>query len=292
VCIATAPNLITADGRRVILRFLASELRGMGEYMAFGIGSTAPTVDDKSLAFEYHRTDIDLKQPQFGQQRVVFRGTISDEQSFTVKEIGLYLDDDIIDEEITNTLITTFDPTDEVEWLVWNGSAYVQPDIHEGSMSNGSSFRIAAPANAARDLVRNATFGQFGGLQPTDEFAIAYQTLAGQGQVSVRFRKDASNYREYVFQTESGSQVRRWQRSQFIEVGTAGWDEFTSMQIAVSAGASGVDIALDGLRFDAVSSNDRPVLVSRAVLPQAIEKRPTSELQVEYVMNINFAAGA
>lgn len=291
VKVAESRNLITDAGKEVILQFLAGDRNGMGEYMAFGIGEGVPAVTDLSLDFEYHRSEVDLKQPEFIASRLVFRATIPDQKTFEVHEIGLYLDDDTMDEENPNTVITTFDSRDEVDWEQFDGVTYTPASEVPGGRTGTASFQLDVPASTTYSLVRNGVFGAFGGLAAGDEFAIAFETLTGAADtIEVRFRVDESNYRSYQFVPAAGFQTHRWKKSDFTEVGVAGWDDFTSLEIVVAAGASGADVIFEGLRFDNVTNNERPVLVSRTLLGTSIQKRGTAELQIEYILNVGFSA--
>jgi len=289
--IAVSENIITEQGQASVVQFLAGAQNSLGDYMAFGIGESTPEATDLRLDFEYHRVEVDLKQPQLAENKVVIRGTIPDEKAFELHEIGLFLDDDIIDELAPNALITSFDIRDEAEWLIWDGVDFLddEEDLeYLGGRTGPGSFQLDVPGNATWSLIRDGSFGSFAGMQNEDEFALAYETLSGGGTLRVRFRFDDSNYREYVFTTQPGFNIQRWAKSQFTSVGSSEWDDMRSLEIVLEAGSGGGHVIFEGLRYDMVSPNERPELVSRSVLSSPISKRNTSELQIEYVVDVAF----
>lgn len=291
VKVAEARNLITDAGQAAILQYLAGERNNLGEYMAFGIGESVPTPGDLSLDFEYHRTEVDLKQPEPLASRLVFRGTIPDQKTFDIYEIGLYLDDDIMDEGNPNSVITTFDSRDEVDWQQYDGVDYVVAEEYAGGRTGVASFRLNTPASETYTLIRLASPGSFADLQPDDEFAIAFETLNGAADtIEVRFHTDDNNYHAYTFAPGPGFQTHRWKKSDFTDVGTPAWSGLIRMEVVVTAGAGGADIIFEGLRYDNVTNNERPVMVSRALLDTPIQKRGTAELQIEYILNVAFSA--
>jgi hypothetical protein len=285
------PNIITEDGRGVVLQFLTGARNGFAEYMAFGIGESEPVVTDTALDFEYHRSQVDLKQAELLSQRIVFRGTVPDEKTFWIHEVGLYLDDDVIDDESPTTVITTFDSLDEAPWYMWDGTQFLEEGFsYAGGRTGYESFQLDVPANTDRSLILDAPFGQFGQLADDDQFAISYETLSGGGTMTVRFRVDNNNYRQVVLPLGAGFNTERWTKADFIQTGIAGWDDFRSLEIIVAGTGAGANVIFEGLRYDVVTGNERPVLVSRALLPEPIHKKGTSELQVEYVMHIDFTS--
>lgn len=287
----SSDNVITAEGQKEILKFLSGSSNTIGDFMAFGIGEEPATVDDRKLDFEYYRDRVDLRQPVEQDSKILLRGIVEQEIAFTIHEIGLYLLDDVIDERAASTVITSFDALDDAEWLLWDGTEFLEEGfIFEGGRTGLESFQLDVPPSSSHSLIRNGVFGSFIDLQPDDQFALAYETLSGQADsLEVRFRVNENNYRAYSFTPSPGFNVERWERSDFTEVGNAPYDEFRSIEIVSTTSSNSSNIIFDGLRFDVISTNNGPVLVSRTVLDEPVEKRRTSELQLEYSIDILFS---
>ena len=289
--LAVSENVVTDEGREAILRFLAGERNSLADHMVFGIGETAALQTDILLDFEYHRDDVDLKQANQAESQLVIRGRIPDEKTFDIYEIGLMLDENTMDTEVPNNLITTFDSNDEATWRIYDGASFIEEGFeYVGGRTDGGGFHVDVPSNETRSLVRDGSFGSFENLPSDDEFALAYDVLSGSATtIEVRFRLDESNYRSYSFTPGTGFNVQRWKKSDFVQTGSAGWDEMESLEVVVTAGELGADVLFDGLRYDAVSGDERAVLVSRTVLTTPVPKRSTSEVQIEYVLNVAFS---
>lgn len=287
----TSQNIITTKGQAAILRFLAGERVSLGDYMVFGVGESTPTVSDTLLEFEYHRDVIDLKQSQLTESKIILRGTIPDQKEFSVYEIGVLLDEDTADTGVPSSLVTTFDGLDEGDWTLFDGTSYlVEGFEYAGGRTGTTSFQLDIPSSSTWSLIRDGGFGAFGDLRADDVFALAYETLSGSADnIEVRFRVDESNYRSYSFAPATGFNVHRWEKGNFVQVGDADWDSFDSLEVVVTSSGSGANVIFEGLRYDTPTSDEGETLVSRTVLPDPVNKRSTSELQIEYVLNIGFS---
>ena len=280
--IGESQNIITTIGREAILRYLSGDDPDFAEHMVFGIGEVPATVDDKYLEFEYHRDGIDIKDHDVIEDKVIVRGSIPDEMTFFVYEVGLLVDNEISDLETPSHLITVFDTQDEAGW-----SGY---DVDEDNGRTGiDSFTVTAPAGDTATLVRENSFGDFSELTGDDEFVFAYNALDNApDSIDIKFMVDENNYRVYSFPGGSGFNAERWKRSDFTQVGTAPWEAFERMEIDVNAqGGSSSTVLFEGLRMDARTSAEER-LVSRSVLDTPIQKKGNSELQIEYIIDVAF----
>lgn len=286
----SSDNVITTEGQKEILKFLAGKTNTIGDFMAFGIGEEPATVEDKKLDFEYYRDRVDLREAIQQDSRILLRGIVAENIEFTIHEIGLYLFDDVIDESAASTIITTFNVNDDAEWFVFDGSEIIEDDISSTSTRGGrESFALDTPSNETYSLIRKGFFGNFADIQLDDQFALAYETLSGEADsLEVRFRVDENNYRSYTFTPSEGFNVERWEKADFSEVGQAPFNEFRSIEIVMTTGQQSCEIVFQGLRVDIIATNDGPLLVSRTVLDEPVEKRSSSELQLEYSIDILF----
>jgi hypothetical protein len=283
--IAEVPNIITTMGRAHFARVLIGEQTKAAEYMSFGIGSH-PTVTAgiETLHFEYVRSNVELSDavdsPPTGQ--IVMRARIPDNRVLQIHEIGLVMRDSFSDDGFPSSLITTFD---EGEEEVWTGYDLNSTDNRTGT----SSMALSVNASQTKTITRTEPFGQFEDLANNDTFALAYNSVTGvPATIRIRFLVDASNYRQYQFTPSAGFNVRRWAKSDFTQTGTAPWDGFRTMEIAVIGGGAGSTVVFEGMRVDLAPSIERDFLVSYSKLFEPIRKEGLADLQIEYKIDLVF----
>jgi hypothetical protein len=108
--IAEKPNLITTEGRRLILRYLAGQSPSLGAVIAAGVSETAATLDDFYLGFEVERIPVNLKSADYTNNLVIFKGTIDQSVVMNIYEMGLWsASENNLNTEFGSRLITTFD---------------------------------------------------------------------------------------------------------------------------------------------------------------------------------------
>ena len=89
-------NIITKFGKRYLTNIIAGNVPLVKFDMAFGINSTAATVDDTRLGFEFYRTPIlfgstDIQTSgNVTTYSVVYKTTLPQDVIAKINEIGLY----------------------------------------------------------------------------------------------------------------------------------------------------------------------------------------------------------
>lgn len=274
--------MITELGKSAILVDLARGL-SFAEFMTFGIDNTAAAVTDERLGFEIYRAEVDLFDYDTVASQVKLRATIPTELHMDIYEVGLLINDDVVDDLSPSSIISYFDSS---EADIWSGYTSVDDSV---TRSGVDSFRLDVAASGSEILLGSSSPGQFADFAPDDTFALAYNSITGvPDSVEVKFLVDASNYRSYTFTPASGFNVERWTKSNFTETGIAGWDDFTSTEITVTAGGASTSVVFEGLRHDPAVSEEGEILVARYVDATPIEKKGTAEIQVEYTLDVAF----
>src|SRR5665647_3682267 len=69
-------NLITTAGKIYIMKYLAGYVQSIAQGLAIGLGATAATVADTSLAFEWSRVPILMTSADYANTAIIFRGQI------------------------------------------------------------------------------------------------------------------------------------------------------------------------------------------------------------------------
>lgn len=277
--IASVPNVITDEGRRVILRYLAGNVGQFGGAVAVGSSQQIPASTDTKLYFEYGRGAVDLVAPDFLTSRIIFKAPLPIALSGVIYELGLYPFMVAPSSDFASNIITGFDPS--VEGL-------------SGGTANTANYRIGIESyqlSAAASGTTTATLartGSYEGYAPEDVFTLGYFVNdANAASIRVRAINDASNYYSYTFTppTVPGYYTKDFRKADFVKTGNGDWNTITSLDFRLTAGAGGTAVVqLDGLRVSSTTQYIDYALVSRAVLGAPIFKPVNQQMDIEYVL--------
>jgi hypothetical protein len=276
--IAEQSNLITTEGKRSILRYLAGHVPSMARSLAVGTGTTSANVADTKLTFEVARTDIAVTSPDFTTQKIVFKGTLPQDQQFAIWEIGAY--SGAASDQMGQSLFV-FDSASE-PWT--NGS--FQPDANR---IGADALRVNAALSTTTTSSLNDIFLETERYLESDKFVLAYAPVdANLASIKIRFRTDATNYFEYsVVNLATGYRVETWAKSQMTKTGAPSWENIIGADIIVTAKAAGAtNVDFDGMRIEPDSSFVDNVLISRTVLGAPVVKTNSSEMDIEYTLDV------
>lgn len=280
--VAECPNILTNSGRIAIGRYLAGERASWGDALVIGSGDSTPLATNTSLDMEFWREEVDLKKyngPNASPpNQLVLRSIIPARVAGIIKEIGVYC-------TLTPDLTLSSGPT----IAVFDTS--VEPWV--GGEDEGFDYRIGTKSLKV-DAGSSASLKYYGDLRAFTEntkFRLAYYSFGAVTNVKVRFAANASNFKEYSFEPENTGEytVELWELADFVQTGNPDWKEVFFIEVEVEG--SGY-VVFDGI----TSGEQRPddiltVLVSRALVntngDNFIEKLPTRELQIEYLVGIS-----
>jgi hypothetical protein len=279
--VAEFPNVLTNSGRIAIGRYLSGERASWGDALAIGSGNSSPLATNNALDMEFWREEIDFKSyngPSASPpNKLVLRSIIPTSVAGFIYEMGVYCTltpDQVLTE---GPAIATFDSSRES----WVGGQDEIVDYRIGTRS----LSVDAGSSASLKL-----YGDLRAFNENTNFRLAYYSFGSVTAVKVRLSSNDSNFKEYSFTPESTGEykIQRWLLQDFSQVGNPDWKEVYFIEVEVEG--SGY-VVFDGL----TSSEQRPgdvltVLVSRALVSvngeNFIQKLPTRELQVEYLVDL------
>ena len=278
--IARATNLITTEGKKQILRYLAGQTSALGEVIAVGMGATTPALADSRLTFELGRATVAVTSVDLTTQRVIFKGTLPQALVGKIYEIGLFSSDAVGD----SRLLTTFDSSVES----WTGATFNATNARLGA----DALRLAPATSATAVATLNNLFLDLSNDSNTDKFNLAFFNLnANAASIRIRFRaEDTTSYYEYVLTNPStGYNVVNFTKSNLTKTGTlVDYSSIRSIEFAVVAGAGGAaQVDFDGLRLedeDNVATNQ--ILISRSLLGTPVTKSSLAPMDVEYALDV------
>ncbi|QWT29934.1 minor tail protein [Streptomyces phage TunaTartare] len=283
--IAEHENLITTEGKRLILRYLAGQSPSLGGAIGLGVSSVAATVNDVVMGFEIERIPVSLKNADYTNNVVLFKGTIEQDSAFSIYEAGLWSTaSNILSGEFDSKLITTFD----LELEAWTN---VVADT-TANRTSADAVRIDA-ASSSTTQSRIDVDMELSGYSANDTFYLAFSKPDNNITTIKLVFEDiitggSLSLTKTVSSLPTGYNVLAFRKGDFTASGTISWDSITRMGFDVTAGATGSYVILDGLRIEDLDTpNQDFVLVSHTVLSSPLVKTSTAPMDVEYALDFN-----
>lgn len=264
------------------MRFLSGQVRNMAGGIAIGSGAAAPAVSDSRLTYEFDRATIYLTSPDYINKRIIFKGTIGEQVVGSIYEVGLYS--------------STFGST--VAGNPSSSLASFERDVEEWSSNSFASGNHRLGFEALR--LAPAASGTLGSSLPvildlsnyanTDQITVAFHSLnANASSVRVRFRgvDNAAYYEFSVATPAAGYNVVSFNKSAATKVGIVDWSQIHSIEVSVSATATGAaQVDFDGIRIQSTYPDVDNVLISRSVLATPVTKTTYAEMDIEYTLEV------
>lgn len=283
--IAEHENLLTTEGKRLILRYLAGQSPSLGGAIGLGVSGVAATVNDVALGFEIERVGVDLKNADYTNNVVLFKGTIDQDATFTIYEAGLWSTaSNILSGEFDSRLITTFD-TDLEEWT----NATLDTSANRTSID---AIKVSAAISSTTQTRLDVDM-DLSGYSANDTFFLAFSKPNNNiTTIKLIFEDVISGGSVSLTKTVSslptGYNVLAFRKGDFTATGTISWDSITRMGFDVTAGGTAGYVILDGLRVEDLDTpNQDFVLVSHTILSSPLAKTNTAPMDVEYALDFN-----
>jgi hypothetical protein len=277
--VSEASNIITTQGREAILRHLAGEISYWGVSMAFGAGDRAPQLSDKSLEFEFHRSQINFRSADTNTGEVILRADLPSGISGEVHEIGVWSSDADVVSDAPSTIISSFSHIDEDV----NGEEDGHWEEFPMSRVGGSSILLNGPSPAVLSL--ESLRLDIGAYSPTDRMSLAYYaTAVNSSSVEVRMYTSETDYFVYSFSPiglDGDYEVETWDISDFAPVGSPDWSGIYHIEVRATNPVGG-GVVLDALRLDNLSDYNDFAFVSRTVLSTPVLTGVSEDTYVEY----------
>jgi hypothetical protein len=279
--IGEAENLITTDGKRLVMQYLAGYRGNIASHIAVGAFNTAAAVGDKELAFEWARTPIISTSPDYTNTLLVYKGRFEAVTTGVIYEAGLWSPDDVVG-DYASTMLLDFDSANDV----WTAGAYATNVTRIGI----DSLRLSPTTSTTITAQKMDTNMDLSGYSNTDEFKFVYN-VSGQIPTSVqlRFYVDASNYYTYTFTPPgTGYRLQKFYKTDLVATGTPTYNGITYVgAIATAPGTGQSFVDFDGLRIDDKDTyTDTNILVSRAVPASPITMVPNIPMEIEYSLDV------
>mgnify|MGYP000860191485 CR=1 FL=1 len=181
--VSESSNVITTEGKNAILRYLAGMVPSYARSIALGTDTTAATVDDTDLGFEFTRETVNLGTVDVSDpahKKVIFKASFPTGLAMNIKEMGLFsFDKNPASGTYTGTVLTQFD--DSETWTTTTGNDLTSVNLSDGSLNCiGDSSRISQQDTDGDTVTFTLDFTDIdlSGYSATDEIGIAIGTYS------------------------------------------------------------------------------------------------------------------
>lgn len=276
--------MITAKGKTFIKRYLAGQAGTVAGALSVGIGSTAATLNDTRMQFEFARVPIDVIDYDFVNDQLIFKGTLDEEVGGKIYEVGLWTSEvNAAAGNQESKLITSFDSETED----WTNETFDSSVTRIGA----DSLKHTPAASASSSSVLTGITLDLVDYSSLDTFVLAYNVdNANTSSVKVRLRTDSSNYYEFSVATPSaGYKFQTWQKGTATVVGTPSWADINEVEIVTTAtGGGSASVEYDGLRIEDVDSVAPEYgLIARFIPSVPVTKSEGIVQDVEYALPVS-----
>lgn len=283
--IAESSNLITTEGKRLILRYLAGQAPSLGAAIGVGISEKPAEESDVMLGFEIDRVAVSLKNADYMNDVVLFKGTIEQDADYKIYEAGLWSSDfNNLSGEFDSRLLTTFD-LDIEEWT----NAVADTTANRTSVD---AVRVDALANETTECRLDVEM-DLSGYSANDTFYLAFSKPDNNVEsLRMVFEDPISGGSVSLLKNidilPEGFNILEFRKGDFAASGTINWNNITRFGVDVTAGSSNGYVILDGIRIEDVDTpNQDFVLVSHTVLSSPLVKTGIAPMDIEYALDFN-----
>jgi hypothetical protein len=217
-----SPNIITKFGKRYMTNLIAGNILDLNKDIAIGIDSQTPTVNDTRLGFEFYRLpvklrSIDIQQDTEDQEifyySAVFKTTIPQDVSGTIKEIGLY--------PSTRTGTNNYDDkflTDFANPLDWKDTTLSSPQVVTLNPRIGDILLMMTSQQNGFGEYKTDVSLDISGYSINDTLTLAYrQNDTALDYLQVRlYSSDTSYYYVQIEGSTGGDKIEEIPLSEFV----------------------------------------------------------------------------
>ena len=294
-------NLLTKFGKRYLTQYLAGQSTNTLKDIALGVGSTAATVNDTQLGFEFYKSAVSMNSIDIQTNSttgistygVVHKTTIPVDIAGTINEVGLFPHMILGSTDYASNSISTFE--NNQSWTDSTG-AYASTTTTPFPKIGTSYLSIGAAASQSKEYFYNFNL-DVSGYSALDSLTLAYyQSDTNLDYVFVRMYDSNNNYYEirYAGDSSTGYKIKSLTLNNLYSSGygsgTPNQTSIVKISCGVKAKASGATTVLfDGMRInDEDSFRTDYGMISRSVLTTPITKSLGKQMVIEYRIGLSF----
>lgn len=295
--ICRSSNVVTKFGKRFLTNYIAGNVSFASKDIAIGIDSTAASVNDTRLGFEFYRLPVELNSTDIqtsggtSTYSVVYKTTLPVDIAGVISEIGIY--------PTTRTSIVNFDSkfiADFNSYLDWYDAAGAHPDMIATNAKIGSNLmQFSSNGTSAQEYTTNLSNLDISGYSINDTFKLAYyKDNANLQSITIKFYTTDSDYYTLPIPSQSGTGYKLSEDITLdnLSVGAGTPDKTSINKIGVvitPTSGNSTSVGMDGFRVNDEDTFD-PIfgIISRSVLSTALTKVAGRQVDIEYRLDLDF----
>ena len=295
-------NLITKFGKRYLTQYLAGQSNTNLKDIAIGIGSTAASVNDTQLGFEFYRSPVTMSSIDIqtnsttgiSSYGVVHKTTIPVDVVGVISEIGVFPTVSLSSTDYASNSISTFE--DNQSWADSNGAF---PSVLTTPTPKIGSYYLSmnAPSSGTKQYFNNFNI-DISGYSALDSLTIAYRQVdLNLDYVFVRMYDSNNSYYEIRYAGDvatTGDKIKSLTLNNLYSSGYgSGAPDQTSI-VKIGVGVKAKSSGATAVLFDGLRINDEDAfrtdygLISRSVLSTPIVKTLGKQMVIEYRIGLSF----
>lgn len=304
--VARSKNIITKFGKRFLTQYLAGKGAGQAKDIAIGVGSSAASINNTQLDFEFYRIRAAIESADIqtdsstgiSSYAVVYKATLPVDVAGYIHEVGLFPSISFGDTDYQSQMISTFE--NPLSWLD-EASLPAESAIDPVPPIGANWMQVTSAAGVAKEYFYNIDL-DLNGYSSSDSITLAYrQEDLNLDYVFIRFYSSDTGYYEVRFDGSTvGDKLSKIElrypynnltidNATGYNVGTPTKD-INAISVGVKANTgTTANVLFDGLRInDEDSFRTDYGMISRSVLTTPQIKQLGKEMDIEYRLGINF----
>ena len=294
-------NLITKFGKRYLTQYLAGQSNTNLKDVAIGIGSTAASVNDTQLGFEFYRSPVTMSSIDIqtnsttgiSSYGVVHKTTIPVDVVGVISEIGIFPTVSLSSTDYASNSISTFEDNQS-----WADSSGAFPSVLTTPTPKIGTYYLSmgAAASGTKQYFNNFNI-DISGYSALDSLTIAYKQVdLNLDYVFVRMYDSNNSYYEirYAGDVSTGDKIKSLTLNNLYSSGYgSGAPDQTSI-VKIGVGVKAKSSGSTAVLFDGLRINDEDAfrtdygLISRSVLSTPIVKTLGKQMVIEYRIGLSF----
>jgi hypothetical protein len=294
-------NLLTRFGKRFFTQVLTGQYQFINKDIAVGAGSTAATVNDTQLEFEFYRSKVNLGSVDIqtsastgdSTYAVVYKSTLPVDANGEIHEVGLFPSITIGDSNYNSQMISSMENTSY--WYDSDGNSgtvvySILPRVGAGY------FQVSAESETQKEYFYDLNI-DLSGYSVNDSLSIAYkQSDLNLDYIAARFYSSSTDYYEIRFPSHADTNYHIDKLTlanlydSSYKSGNPDASAIIKMSIVIQATSGGQsNVLFDGIRINDEDSFKADYgLISRSVMSTPILKTLGRQMDIEYRIELTF----
>jgi hypothetical protein len=297
--------MITRFGKRYFTNMIAGNITSLGKDVAIGIGTSAASIDDTRLNFEWYRLPVSYGSTDIQTVNgvttytVIYKTTLPQNIAGTISEIGLYPSSRISINESDSKFISDF--TDNLTWtdeVGQNPDFEINTDTTTYSKIGDSVLKMVAGINDPTEYTNSESVLNLSGYSTADSITLSYYKYdADLSSIKLRLYTTDSDYYEYTITPPSGTGHKLQSDISLASVllspvGTPNLASIAKIGFLITpTTGNSTAVGMDGFRINDEDTFDPEFgIISRSVLSSPIIKLAGRQIDLEYKLDLGYGS--